>query len=87
MDKQAKAATIKEFARSEKDVGSAEVQVAVLTKRILHLTEHLKINRKDHSSRRGLTAMVNRRRKHLSYLDRTSHTRYLELIQRLGLRH
>jgi small subunit ribosomal protein S15 len=87
MDKQDKAATIKEFARSDKDVGSADVQIAVLTRRITHLTEHLKLNRKDHSSRRGLAAMVNRRRKLLSYLDRTAHARYLEMIQRLSLRH
>ena len=87
MDKQEKAATIKAFARSDKDVGSADVQIAVLTKRITHLTEHLKGHSKDHSSSRGLTAMVNRRRKLLSYLDRTAHTRYLELIQRLSLRH
>lgn len=86
MQKDEKLATIKEFARSDNDVGSAEVQVAVLTKRITELTEHLKINKKDHASRRGLIAMVNRRRRLLKYLDGKSHSRYLELIKRLKLR-
>jgi len=86
MDKTQKQAIIKEFALSDADVGSAEVQVAVLTARIAELTEHLKIHRKDHSSRRGLIAMVNRRRKLLDYLDGEDHARYLELIKRLQLR-
>jgi len=86
MDKGEKTATIKEFARSEKDVGSVEVQVAILTKRVTELTEHLKIHKKDHGSRRGLIALVNRRRRLLSYLNRKSHSRYLDLIRRLSLR-
>jgi small subunit ribosomal protein S15 len=86
MDKAQKQAIIKEHARSEGDVGSVEVQVAVLTSRITEITEHLKIHRKDHSSRRGLIAMVNRRRKLLSYLSDSDHARYLELIKRLQLR-
>lgn len=86
MDKAEKTATIQEFARSDKDVGSVEVQVAILTKRITELTEHLKIHKKDHGSRRGLIAWVNRRRRLLSYLDRKSHSRYLDLIHRLNLR-
>lgn len=86
MDKAEKTATIKEFARSEKDVGSVEVQVAILTKRVTELTEHLKIHKKDHGSRRGLIALVNRRRRLLSYLNRKSHSRYVDLIRRLNLR-
>ncbi|MBT3380527.1 MAG: 30S ribosomal protein S15 [Lentisphaerae bacterium] len=86
MDKAEKTATIKEFARSDKDVGSVEVQVAILTKRVTELTEHLKIHKKDHGSRRGLIALVNRRRRLLSYLNRKSHSRYLDLIRRLNLR-
>lgn len=86
MDKELKTATISEFKRSENDVGSVEVQVAVLTKRIAELTEHLKIHKKDHSSRRGLLMLVNRRRRLLSYLNRTAHERYVELIGRLQLR-
>jgi len=86
MDKAEKTATIKEFARSEKDVGSVEVQVAILTKRVTELTEHLKIHKKDHGSRRGLIALVNRRRRLLSYLDRKSHSRYVDVIRRLDLR-
>ncbi len=86
MDKATKAATIKEFAHSDKDVGSVEVQVAVLTRRITELTEHLKVHKKDHSTRRGLIAMVNRRRKLLRYVDGKSHARYLNLIRRLNLR-
>ena len=86
MDKTKKTATIQEFARSEKDVGSVEVQVAVLTRRIEELTEHLKIHRKDHSSRRGLLTMVSKRRRLLRYLSRREHSRYVDLIRRLELR-
>ena len=70
----------------EKDTGSSDVQVAVLTKRIEHLTEHLKTNAHDHNSRRGLIMMVNRRRKLLDYLKRTDEPRYLALVKELGLR-
>ena len=69
-----------------KDTGSSDVQVAVLTKRIEHLTEHLKINSKDHNSRRGLIQMVNTRRKLLNYLKRTENERYLKIIKELGIR-
>jgi len=86
MDKEQKTAVVKEFARSDKDVGSVEVQVAILSKRVSELTDHLKSHPKDHSSRRGLIAMVNTRRKLLRYLNRKSHARYLELIRRLQLR-
>ena len=86
MDKEQKTAVIKEYACSKNDVGSVEVQVAVITARVTELTEHLKIHRKDHSSRRSLIAMVSRRRKLLRYLDRESHSRYLNLIRSLKLR-
>ncbi len=70
----------------EKDTGSADVQVARLTERINHLTEHLKINAKDHSSRRGLLQMVARRRSLLDYLKITATERYQALLERLKLR-
>ena len=76
----------KQFERHEKDTGSSEVQVAILTKRIEHLTEHLKSNTHDHNSRRGLILMVNRRRKLLDYLKRTDEPRYIALVKELGLR-
>ena len=68
------------------DTGSAEVQVALLTERITALTEHLKTHKKDHSSRRGLLKMVGKRSALLKYLARTKRERYLETIQKLGLR-
>ncbi|OPZ27602.1 MAG: 30S ribosomal protein S15 [Lentisphaerae bacterium ADurb.BinA184] len=87
MDKATKQKTIRDFAISEKDVGSAEVQVALLTGRINEVTEHLKTHRKDHSSRRGLIAMVNQRRRLLAYVNRTNREHYQKLIERLSLRH
>ena len=86
MTKEQKSQIIKEYATSENDVGSAQVQVAILSFRILELTEHLKIHSKDHSSRRGLIALVNRRRKLLGYINRKSHEQYINLIRRLNLR-
>jgi len=86
MDRETKQAIIKEFAKSESDVGSADVQIGVLSTRIKEITEHLKKHKKDHSSRRGLIAMVNRRRKLLAYVDRKDHAKYLELIKRLERR-
>ena len=76
----------KQFERHEKDTGSSEVQVAIFTRRIEHLTEHLKANKKDHSSRYGLIKMVNARRKLLDYLKRTDEPRYQSLIKELSLR-
>jgi small subunit ribosomal protein S15 len=76
----------KEFQLHEKDTGSADVQVALLTRRIEHLTEHLKTNRKDHSSRRGLLKMVAQRRSLLDYLSKTKEDRYKKLIDKLNLR-
>jgi small subunit ribosomal protein S15 len=86
MDKEKKQEIIKQYQRSANDVGSVEVQVAILTHRIIELTEHMKANKKDHSSRRGLIAMVNNRRKLLNYLQREDHDRYTALISSLKLR-
>jgi small subunit ribosomal protein S15 len=77
---------LKEFQLHDKDTGSADVQVALLTHRIEHLTEHLKINRKDHSSRRGLLKMVAQRRSLLDYLSKTEADRYKNLLEKLNLR-
>ena len=76
----------KEFQLHEGDTGSADVQVALLTRRIAHLTEHLKTNAKDHSSRRGLLKMVAKRRSLLDYLSRSESDRYKKLLERLNLR-
>jgi small subunit ribosomal protein S15 len=77
---------IREYAVDEGDTGSPEVQVALLTARINHLTDHLRTHRKDHHSRRGLLQLVGRRRRLLGYLQRTDIERYRSLIARLGLR-
>ena len=77
---------IKEFARTEGDNGSVEVQVALLTEHIRGLTEHLKVHKKDFGTRRGLLTMVGQRSSLLSYLRKKSPERYTELIGRLGLR-
>jgi small subunit ribosomal protein S15 len=86
LTKDAKTEIITEYARSQGDTGSADVQVAVLTKRIAELTEHLKLHKEDHASRRGLLQMVGRRRRLLEYLKREDIDRYREIIARLGLR-
>lgn len=77
---------INEFKRGESDTGSPEVQVALLTARIEQLTEHFKVHKKDHHSRRGLLQLVNRRRSLLDYLKRKDSERYKGLIEKLGLR-
>jgi len=77
---------IKQFGHHEGDTGSVEVQIALLTARINHLTEHLKVHKKDHASRRGLLMMVGRRNRLLRYLARTEPDRYRTVISRLGLR-
>ena len=77
---------IKEYATGASDTGSPEVQVAILTERIINLTEHLKTHAKDFHSRRGLLMLVGRRRRLLDYLKKKSQTRYETLIGRLGLR-
>jgi small subunit ribosomal protein S15 len=81
-----KSQVIQEFRRGDDDTGSPEVQVAVLSRRIQELTEHLKAHSKDHHSRRGLLQMVGKRRRLLDYLRREDINKYRELIQRLGLR-
>jgi small subunit ribosomal protein S15 len=86
LDTAAKKKIMDEYATTEGDTGSPEVQVAVLTKRINELTEHLKIHKHDHHSRRGLLLMVGRRRRLLQYLQKKDITRYRQLIERLGLR-
>jgi len=77
---------IESFRVHESDTGSPEVQIALLTERINHLTEHLKTHRKDHSSRRGLLKMVGRRASLLKYLAREDRGRYQAVIERLGIR-
>ena len=77
---------IKEYATHEGDTGSPEVQIAILTNRIVYLTEHLKEHKKDHHSRRGLLKLVGQRRNMLDYLRRKDIERYRSLIERLGLR-
>jgi small subunit ribosomal protein S15 len=83
---EAKAKTIDGFKLHEKDTGSADVQVALLTQRINHLTEHLQKNKKDHSSRRGLLMMVAQRRRLLDYLQTVDLSRYQAVIKKLKLR-
>jgi len=81
-----KTATIVEYRTHDTDTGSPEVQVALLTERINHLTEHLKVHKKDHHSRRGLLMLVGRRRRLLDYVKDNGVERYRALIARLGLR-
>ena len=86
MDKQKKQEIIKEFKINEFDTGSPEVQIAILTERIRHLTEHLKIHKGDHHSRRGMLTLVGKRRGLLNYLEKNDIERYRSIIARLGLR-
>lgn len=86
LDSATKAQIISEYATSEGDTGSPEVQVALLTQRIKDLTEHLKEHKHDHHSRRGLLLLVGQRRRLLGYLQRIDIERYRSLIERLGLR-
>jgi small subunit ribosomal protein S15 len=86
LTKEAKTEIIQEHARTAGDTGSAEVQVAVLTKRIGDLTEHLKLHAQDHHSRRGLLMLVGRRRRLLEYLKREDIERYRGIVAKLGLR-
>jgi small subunit ribosomal protein S15 len=81
-----KAATVQEYRLHETDTGSPEVQVALLSERIAHLTEHLKVHKHDHHSRRGLMMLIGRRRRLLDYVRRNDVERYRNLIGRLGLR-
>ena len=86
MEKAKKTEIVKNFARKDGDTGSPEVQIALLTARIIHLTEHLKRNRKDYSTQTGLLALVNRRKKLLAYLARENYERYVSLCAELGIR-
>ena len=86
LTKEDKTQLIAEHARYSGDTGSAEVKIAVLTRRITDLTEHLKTHKEDHASRRGLLQMVGRRRRLLDYLRREDVERYREIIAKLGLR-
>ena len=86
MDKELKTRIINEYARHEGDVGSPEVQSALLTHRIKEVSAHLKAHPKDNHSKRGLQMMVSKRRKHLDYLSKKDNKRYRQLIQRLELR-
>jgi small subunit ribosomal protein S15 len=83
---ESKSKVVSDFKRSENDTGSPEVQVALLTARIQHLTDHFKAHKHDHHSRRGLLRMVNQRRSLLDYLKKKEIQRYRDLIERLGLR-
>lgn len=84
--KEKKAEIVKEFQREEGDSGSPEVQIAILTTRINSLTEHMRSNKKDYSTRRGLLGMVSRRRRLLDYLRKIDADRYLDIIERLNIR-
>lgn len=86
ISKEKKAEIIKNYGRKEGDTGSPEVQIAILTERIRELTEHLKVNKKDHHSRRGMLKMIGQRRNLLAYLQKKDIDAYRKLIERLGLR-
>ena len=86
ISKEKKQQVIAEYGRNAQDTGSPEVQIALLTARITELTEHLKVNKKDHHSRRGLLKMVGQRRGLLEYLKKNDIEGYRKLIERLGLR-
>lgn len=86
LSKEDKMKIVLKYADSETDTGKAEVQVALLTERIQYLTEHLKVHKKDHHSRRGLLKLVGQRRRLLRYLQRRDVMRYRDIIARLGLR-
>jgi small subunit ribosomal protein S15 len=82
-----KTSTVQKYRTSEKDTGSARVQVAILTQRIKYLDDHFRSHKKDHHSRRGLLKMVGRRRRLLNYMKRTDVDGYRQLVQELGLRY
>ena len=86
ISRELKEGIFKQHGKSEKDTGSAEVQIALLTARITHLTDHFKKHSKDFASRRGLLFMVSRRRRLLDYLKRVAPQRYLDIIRGLGIR-
>jgi len=84
--KEAKTEVIRQYRRHDSDSGSPEVQIAVLTNRIAYLTEHFKLHKKDHHSRRGLLELVGRRRRLLDYLQRVDRNRYRAVLERLNIR-
>ena len=86
VSKERKAELIKEFGKDANDTGSAEVQVAILTERIRELTEHVKVHKKDHHTRRGLLMLVGKRRRLLSYIKERDIENYRQLIAKLGIR-
>lgn len=86
LSKEEKQSIIGEYHRHDKDTGSPEVQVAILTKRIQQLTDHLRVHKHDESSRRGLLKLVGQRRRHLAYLKDRDASGYLEITDRLGIR-
>ena len=86
MIKERKQGLIGDYKRGEKDTGSPEIQIAILTTRVSDLTEHLRTHKKDYASRRGLLMMVSRRRRLLDYLKRVAPQRYLDIIRRLDIR-
>ena len=86
ISKEMKSQIIEKYKRDEKDTGSPEVQIAILTERINELTEHLKIHKKDNHSRRGLLKMVGKRRNLLNYLVKKDVNRYRAIVEKLGLR-
>ena len=87
ISKEKKAEIIKTYGRTPEDTGSPEVQIAILTERIRELTEHLKVNKKDHHSRRGMLKMIGQRRNLLAYLQKKDLEGYRALIEKLGLRY
>lgn len=86
LQKEVKAQVIQDFHRHDKDTGSPEVQVAILTRRIAQLTEHLRANKQDESCRRGLLKLVGQRRRLLTYMRKSDYQRYLEVTDRLQIR-
>ena len=86
ISKEMKSEIIEKYKRDEKDTGSPEVQIALLTERINELTEHLKVHKKDNHSRRGMLKMVGKRRNLLNYLAKKDINRYREIVEKLGLR-
>ncbi|MEM9770486.1 MAG: 30S ribosomal protein S15 [Cyanobacteria bacterium P01_D01_bin.73] len=86
LQQEIKQQVINEYQVHGTDTGSTEVQIAMLTARVKQLSEHLKTNKKDHSSRRGLLKVIGRRKRLMAYLQKTDRTKYQELIQKLGIR-
>ena len=86
INKETKTNIISEFAKNDNDTGSTSVQIAVISERIKNLTEHFKTHKKDNHSKRGLVALVNKRKKLLNYLSKKNNPEYLELIKKLNIR-